>query len=106
MNDWSALPDTPSLGKLAFEAATTTLIPFNRVSGVVRDENGALCDRMTYIVTRDEDPPRIIYSQMSDAVTGEYEFPMLYDKEVSRVVVSQADNAPLLNDIIDRVIPG
>jgi hypothetical protein len=76
------------------------------VSGVITDRFGQPCQRKVYAVSRPTDTtaPQIIAHGLSDATTGAYELTLLTEEEVTRIVVSEDDD-PLLNDIIDRVIP-
>lgn len=77
------------------------------IKGIIRDKNGEPCQRLVYAVTRllDNNQLEILDQNLSDPITGEYE--LTYKDygygEVSRVVVSENDEAPLLNDIIDRI---
>lgn len=53
----------------------------------------------------DSTPPVVLAHDLSDPVTGEYELAVPSGEEITRVVVSEDNENPLLNDIIDRVIP-
>lgn len=79
----------------------------NSISGIIRDASGNPCARTVYAVTRPTDgsAPRIMGSARSNASTGAYELAVDTNDELTRVVISE-DNIPLLNDLIDRVIPG
>jgi hypothetical protein len=78
------------------------------ISGIITDRFGNPCQRKVYAVSRsnDTDTPEILDHVLSDSITGEYNLsvPSKYG-EITRVVVSE-DDSPLLNDIVDRVIPG
>jgi hypothetical protein len=77
------------------------------IRGVVRGTDGQPAQRKVYAVTRPTDTalPQVLAHALSDAVTGAYELAVPDDTEVSRIVVSE-DNAPLLNDILHRIVPG
>jgi hypothetical protein len=77
------------------------------ISGIIYDRNGDPCKRKVYAVTRPTNAtaPVILAHGLSDAVTGEYELLVPTEDEVTRVVVSEDDADPLLNDLVDRVIP-
>lgn len=77
------------------------------VSGVITNRFGNPCQRKVYVVSRPTDAtaPQILAHGLSDPTTGAYELILPTDEEVTRVVVSEDDD-PLLNDIVDRVIPG
>lgn len=76
------------------------------VSGIITDRFGTPCQRKVYAMSRPTDTtaPQIISHGLSDPTTGAYEIFMPSSEEITRVVVSEDDN-PLLNDIVDRVIP-
>jgi hypothetical protein len=80
---------------------------FNSVSGTITDSLGQPCQRKVYAVSRPTDltEPQILAHGLSDATTGVYALIIPSGEEVTRVVVSEDDD-PLLNDIVDRVIPG
>ena len=82
--------------------------PLMSISGTVTDENGNPCQRTVYAMSRPTDgsAPQIVAHGRSDPVTGYYELGVSTDEEVTRVVVAEDDDAPLLNDLVDRVIPG
>ena len=76
------------------------------IHGVITDENGSPAKRDVVILTR---PPRsqsIVQTFSSDPETGEYGGFVPYGEEVSRIVFAEAEGPPLLNDLIDRIIPG
>jgi hypothetical protein len=73
-----------------------------QVSGVVRDDTGALCARTVRIVRRDTGA--VLGSVVSDASTGVFSFPTPTLDEVHRIVLDDTSGT-LYNDIIDRVIP-
>lgn len=77
------------------------------ISGIVTDANGQPCQRKVYAVTRPIDGalPEVLAHGLSDPATGEYTLDIPTTAEVSRVVVSEDDDSPLLNDLIDRIIP-
>ncbi len=77
----------------------------NYVTGVIMDASGNPCQRQVYIINRpiDGSRPDVIAYGLSDPSTGEYSLPAPVSGEVSRVVVSEDDSNPLLNDIIDRI---
>lgn len=77
------------------------------VSGIITDSNGQPCQRKVYAVTRPTDgtAPEVVAHGLSDPATGEYTLGLPTTDEVSRVVVSEDDDSPLLNDLIDRIIP-
>jgi len=77
------------------------------IAGVIYDRNGDPCKRKVYAVSRPTDAtaPVILAHGLSDAVTGAYEFMLSTEDEVTRVVVSEDDADPLLNDLVDRIIP-
>ncbi len=77
------------------------------VSGIITDANGQPCQRKVYAVTRPTDgtAPEVVAHGLSDPATGEYTLGLPTTAEVSRVVVSEDDDSPLLNDLIDRIIP-
>jgi hypothetical protein len=76
------------------------------ISGTIYDRDGDPCKRKVYAVSRptDTSAPAILAHGHSDTTTGEYELTVPY-VEVTRVVVSEDDADPLLNDLVDRVIP-
>ena len=78
------------------------------VAGTIYDEEGEPCQRAVYAMTRPTDgsAPQLLGHTLSDPVTGEYELRVNVEEEVTRVVVSEADDNPLLNDLVDRVMPG
>jgi hypothetical protein len=80
--------------------------PFS-ISGTIYDRNGDPCKRKVYAVSRPTDTaaPVILAHGLSDAVTGAYELMLSNESEVTRVVVSEDDADPLLNDLVDRIIP-
>ena len=82
--------------------------PMLLVSGVIYDRKGNPCQRTVYAMSRpsDESAPVLLAHTLSDPVTGHYELGVPTDDEITRVVVSEDDDAPLLNDLVDRVIPG
>lgn len=73
-----------------------------QVSGVVRDDTGALCARTVRIVNRSTGA--LIASTTSNASTGAYVLPTPTLDEVQRIVLDDSGGT-LYNDIIDRVIP-
>lgn len=81
------------------------LAPYS-VSGTIIDRFGNPCQRKVYAISRPTDAtaPIIIAHDLSDPTTGAYELVFSTTDEVTRIVVSE-DNDPLLNDLIDRVIP-
>ena len=107
-------------GYLAHKWGLTTNLPSNHpykssapptltsISGVITDRLGQPCQRKVYVVSRPTDTtaPQILAHGLSDPTTGNYELTLttVTDDEVTRVVVSEDDD-PLLNDIVDRVIP-
>jgi len=86
-----------------YKSAAPTVIS---ISGTIYDRNGDPCKRKVYAVTRPTDTtaPVILAHGLSDAVTGEYELVLSTEAEVTRVVVSEDDEDPLLNDLVDRII--
>ena len=72
------------------------------VSGVIRDDTGALCARTVRIVNRSTGA--LIASTTSSASTGAYVLPTPTLDEVQRIVLDDSGGT-LYNDIIDRVIP-
>lgn len=80
---------------------------YNTLSGVIRDRFGNPCQRKVYAVSRpiDTTAPQILAHGLSDPTTGAYEMVIPSGEEVTRVVVSEDDDSPLLNDLVDRVIP-
>lgn len=74
----------------------------SQVSGVVRDDTGALCARTVRLLHRATG--ELIGSTTSDALTGAYTLGAPSLDEVQRIVLDDAAGA-LYNDIIDRVIP-
>jgi hypothetical protein len=79
----------------------------NSVSGTITDSLGQPCQRKVYAVSRPTDAtaPQILAHGLSDPTTGAYELIVTSEDEVTRIVVSEDDEDPLLNDIVDRVIP-
>lgn len=77
------------------------------ISGIIRDRFGNPCQRKVYAMSRpiDSTPPVVLAHDLSDSVTGAYELTLSTTDEVTRVVVSEDNADPLLNDIVDRVIP-
>jgi len=77
------------------------------ISGIITDADGQPCQRKVYAVTRPTDgtAPEVVAHGLSDPATGEYTLDIPTTAEVSRVVVSEDDESPLLNDLIDRIIP-
>lgn len=71
------------------------------VSGTVVDESGAAAARTVRAYRRSDG--ELMAETTSDAGTGNYSLDCP-DDEVQRVVLD-ADGSPLLNDLIDRVIP-
>ena len=80
---------------------------FYYVSGIITDSNGDPCQRKVYAVSRpiDSTEPQIRAHGLSDPATGVYELVLSSADEITRVVVSEDDDDPFLNDIVDRVIP-
>lgn len=76
------------------------------ISGTITNRLGAPCQRKVYAVSRPTDTtaPVVIAHGLSDPITGAYELIVPTSQEVTRVVVSE-DSDPLLNDLVDRVIP-
>lgn len=76
------------------------------LTGIIRDRLGNPCRRKVYAVSRPTNAtaPQILAHGLSDAITGAYELTLPTAEEVTRVVVSEDDD-PLLNDLVDRVIP-
>lgn len=72
------------------------------VSGVIRDDTGALCARTVRIINRSTGA--LIASTTSNASTGAYALPTPTLDEVQRIVLDDSGGT-LYNDIIDRVIP-
>ena len=72
------------------------------VSGVIRDDTGAVCARTVRVVNRSTGA--LIASTTSDAGTGAYSFALPTLDEVQRIVLDDSGGT-LYNDIIDRVIP-
>jgi len=72
------------------------------ISGVIRDDAGAVCARTVRIVNRSTGA--LIASTTSDAGTGAYLFALPSLDEVQRIVLDDSGGT-LYNDIIDRVIP-
>lgn len=72
------------------------------VSGVIRDDAGAVCARTVRIVNRSTGA--LIASTTSDAGTGAYTLAAPSLDEVQRIVLDDSGGT-LYNDIIDRVIP-
>lgn len=81
--------------------------PVAEIAGTIYGADGLPCRRKVYAVSRPADgsPPEILAHGLSDPVTGEYRLSLPTTDEVSRVVVSEDDDSPLLNDLIDRVLP-
>lgn len=102
-SDWSVVAE-PVMPTGCTGVAFTDNPIVNKISGKIYDKNGDPCERLIYLTTR-QAPPRLLYSTQSHPVTGEYDFTLISSDEVSRIVVSE-DDSPVLNDIIDRVIPG
>ena len=77
------------------------------IAGVIADSLGQPCQRKVYAVSRPTDAtePVVLAHGLSDATTGIYELLLTTNDEVTRVVVSEDDDDPLMNDIVDRVIP-
>lgn len=77
------------------------------ISGIITDRFGQPCQRKVYAVSRPTDAtaPQILVHGLSEPTTGAYELIVPSGEEVTRVVVSEDDDDPLLNDIVDRVIP-
>ena len=80
---------------------------FFSLSGTITDRFGQPCQRKVYAVSRPTDTtaPQILAHGLSDATTGVYSLIVSSADEITRVVVSEDDDDPLLNDIVDRVIP-
>jgi hypothetical protein len=76
------------------------------VSGMITDRFGQPCQRKVYLASRPTDTtaPQILFHGLSDPSTGAYDLFAISGEEVTRVVVSEDDD-PLLNDLVDRVIP-
>jgi hypothetical protein len=76
------------------------------ISGIITDRFGNPCQRKVYAVSRPTDAtsPVVLAHGLSDATTGAYELIIPSAGEVTRIVVSEDDD-PLLNDLVDRVIP-
>lgn len=79
----------------------------SEIAGIVYDARGLPCRRKVYAVSRpiDDSPPEVLAYGWSDPVTGEYKLQLPTTEEVSRIVVSEDDESPLLNDLIDRILP-
>lgn len=73
-----------------------------QVSGVIRDDTGAVCARTVRVVNRSTGA--LIASTTSDAGTGAYSFALPTLDEVQRIVLDDSGGT-LYNDLIDRVIP-
>ena len=73
-----------------------------QVSGVIRDDAGAVCARTVRLVNRSTGA--LIGSTTSDAGTGAYLLATPTLDEVQRIVLDDSGGT-LYNDIIDRVIP-
>lgn len=95
-------------GRLVIDASPVLLdgAGDHSISGIITDRTGELCQRKIYAVSRPTDAtlPVILAHGLSDPTTGAYELIIPSSEEVTRVVVSE-DSDPLLNDIVDRVIP-
>jgi hypothetical protein len=76
------------------------------IYGTITDRFGNPCQRKVYAVSRPTDAtaPQILAHGLSDATTGAYELVIPSAGEITRIVVSEDDD-PLLNDLVDRVIP-
>ena len=72
------------------------------VSGIVYDQAGAPCARVVRAHRRSDG--FLLVSTVSNAITGAYSLACTTD-EVYRVVLDDAAGT-LLNDLVDRVIPG
>jgi hypothetical protein len=77
-----------------------------RLSGTVANRFGQPCQRKVYAISRPTDTtaPQILAHTLSDPTTGAYDLILLTEDEVTRIVVSEDDD-PILNDLVDRVIP-
>jgi hypothetical protein len=89
-------------GAIAVDANTG----LRNVGGTITDRFGQPCQRKIYAVSRPTDAtaPQILAHGLSDPMTGNYDLVIPSGGEVTRVVVSEDDD-PLLNDLVDRVIP-
>jgi hypothetical protein len=96
------LIETIAGGFMAVDANIT----LRNVSGAITDRFGQPCQRKVYAMSRPTDTtaPQILAHGLSDPSTGAYELIVPSEGDVTRVVVSE-DNDPLLNDLVDRVIP-
>ena len=97
----------PLYGPLSIVSTAHT--PYS-ISGVISDSLGNPTQRKVIAVSRptNGDAAVVLAQTLSDAVTGAYtlEGALWPEGEVARIVISEDDAAPLLNDLIDRVIPG
>jgi hypothetical protein len=76
----------------------------HRVSGTITDDTGTPRARTIGLLRRDNFD--LLGTATSDASTGAYAISDLdYDGECIRIVLDD-DDAPLYNDLIDRIIPG
>lgn len=87
----------------AWTANETRRYRFYHVSGVVRDDTGALASRKAYLI--DRGTAALASTAISNATTGQYDLWSRSNGEHIRVVLDD-DAGTLRNDIIDRVYPG
>jgi len=74
------------------------------VGGTVYDENNVPVQRKVRVYHRSTGA--LLGETNSSAVNGGYSLSLTSGGEVQRIVIDDASADPLLNDIIDRVLPG